>query len=126
MLVRFTEFDSCHLLRAEPCGGPFCAIARLDGRDVNQMLGDEPHLEFFGRNQFAGKQVVGPLVSRFVCCLGCPVSSASARFPWALISQGKLHLHALATARRMLNPGHRGHICCHRDTYAAQELNSFG
>src|SRR5579884_2947607 len=114
--IAIIQFSSTVLLCNPFCNrGLFC----LDQRHVDQMLAQEPNLEFTGAQHFANEQVVGALIAQS--------GGAARQFPGlpnddlVRIQQAReLNRNLLPTARRAFNLCGFGDIRRHRQAHPAK------
>jgi hypothetical protein len=103
----------------------FSGLFFEDQRHLDQVLADEPGLEFVGAEDVADDEVVGALVAGFVGCFG-DVEAALDDQLVGFEETGDLDGHLFPAAGRAPDPGSFGYVCSHGDGDTAKELNALG
>src|SRR5580658_5137622 len=93
-------------------------------RSINQVLAQEPHLEFAGAKHIADHQIISAIVAQFIGALR--EFAAVGNDDLVRVQQaGQLYGNFFTALWRTRNTSQLSHIGRHRNTDSAQQLDSF-
>jgi hypothetical protein len=103
----------------------FQGLLFQDQGHLDEVLTDEPGLEFVGPEDVTDDQVVGALIARFVGGVGDVEAALDDDFV-GFEEAGDLDGHLFPASRRTADAGDLGYVAAHGDGDAAKELDALG